>query len=129
MHIKEYAAVARRMPRRIYRFSIQDIAEARGKSVDAVRQDMFRKRFDPFDLWSLAIYVTTKLGKQPRTKEAMVQASDRALPKLDNQWKTSRQLGVDIDVLIHLYELNLIQARVRQYRNSTDKFFLEFRSK
>ena len=38
-------------------FTLQDIAEARGKTLGAVRKDIARKKFDPSDLQSLAKYL------------------------------------------------------------------------
>lgn len=45
------------MERRVFRFSIQDIARASGKTVWGVRKDRQRGKVDPEDLASLAVYV------------------------------------------------------------------------
>ena len=50
---------------RQYRFTNEDLAEVTGKSVEAIRQDIYRGKLDPNDLLSVLKYVSkyVYLGK------------------------------------------------------------------
>lgn len=57
MNQSDRSRLGGKAPRKPFRFGIHDIAEARGKSLAAVRKDRSRGKFDPNDLRSLASYV------------------------------------------------------------------------
>ncbi len=56
---------AGRTPKRLFRFTVADVADASGKSVAAIQKARARGAFDPYDLRSLADYIA---ARKPETE-------------------------------------------------------------